>query len=269
MTFSFIKSLAVVLSFMECSISYSEDYSAKYLLSHADKYLAEPITGELQGWGKYSIGQSLVAVTGAWTGDICDWGQGGEYPAQLSSPEIAARILVMGREIGGKRFSVESFYQANELIYVAEGYREIIKISQGTDPTRSNITLSKTSGQVEGMPIINGLLLPPGGVVSTWDGGGYLQKIRMSPDSPKMEAVIEFWDKIVRPLGYLPPDRQLILKTGDEFKVNVTFRAAQGNVSATAVGVIRCTGIYPPIPDKGFRGGIGLLPIELKISKVK
>jgi len=224
-----------------------------------------PDSGILQGWQTYRVGKFGVTVTAVGSSE---WMMGlpGSKPAfrpDLQADEFAARIACGGHKAGSHGFGVENFYNINDLIFVGDGFRHVIEMKPGQDATRGDVVLSQSSESPEGVPECKGLIVTPKGNFAAWEAGGFLREIRPAGDSKvEFEALVDFWDLRVHPPGYYKPDRVLVLKTGDEFAVTYPTRGARRIVTGSATGVVRCVGVYTPIPDKKFRGGVGLIPIS-------
>jgi len=224
-----------------------------------------PDSGIIQGWQSYRVGKYGFAVTAVGSSE---WMQGvpgskPDFRPDLRADELAARIVCGGHRAGSHAFGVENFYQNNDLIFVGDGFRHIIEMKPDKDPTRGDVVLSQTTENPEGVPECKGLIVTPKGHFNAWVAGGFLREIRPKGDSKvEFEAVIDFWDLLVHPIGYYKPDRVLVLKTGDEFTVTYPVRGARQFINGTATGIVRCVGVYPAIPDKKFRGGVGLIPIS-------
>ncbi len=224
-----------------------------------------PDSGILQGWETYRVGKFGVTVTAVGSSE---WlmglpGSKPDFRPDLRSDEFGARIACGGHKAGSHGFGVENFYNINELIFVGEGFRHIVAMKPGQDPTRGDVVLSQASELPEGVPECKGLIVTPKGNFTAWEAGGFLREIRPAGDSTvEFEAVVDFWDIRVHPIGYYKADRVMVLETGDEFTVTYLTRGARQVVTGSATGVVRCVGVYPAIPDKKFRGGVGLIPVS-------
>jgi len=233
-----------------------------------------PLTesGDLPVTGKYRVGDfglTVMAVgTSEWMMGLPDSKE--IYRPLLRPESLCARLLTVGHISGEHWFRAENDYHANELIFVGDGYRHFRSMIPHSESTRGSVVISQPSEMPEGVPQCKGIVVTPSGNFNAWLGGGFLREIRAAEmAADKLEGVVDYWNVMVHPVGHTKPDRVLVLKEGDEFTVHHKRHGARRVVTANATGVVRCVGVYAPIPELNFRGGIGLVPVSLKSTPVK
>lgn len=246
-------------------------YADEIPLAFKGDWVPVPESGELPVAGKYRVGDlglRVMAVgTSEWMMGLPDTKE--IYRPLLKPESLCARLSTVGHLSGSHWFRAENDYHTNELIFVGDGYRHFTSMIPHSGSTRGSVVISLSSEMPEGVPQCKGIVVTPSGRFIAWVGSGFLREIRDTETTPdKLEAVVDYWNEMGYPVGQTTPDRVLVLKEGDEFTVHHKVHGARRVVTANATGVVRCVGVYAPIPELNFRGGIGIVPVSLEFTSV-
>lgn len=181
--------------------------------------------------------------------------------SSVSRPVMQVDLEMWTARRSSHVFSVRCTAKTQDYVWFGDGYRRILTITQPVDANeRGIVKIEPKSAKVEGLPTLSGVLLPVRKEhehADLWGGGGFVREIRAIDGGEELEAEFALLDSLVHPIHFdRPADRTVVMRKGDVIEVPV--KVDKGRVTAK----IRCAGIYREMADKGFSGGVDLVPID-------
>lgn len=188
--------------------------------------------------------------------------------------ELRADLNIGTVKRGAYGFGVCRTIKAQDYVWFGDGYRRVLEINlPGEVNERGLVKLETMSNKVDGLPNLSGALLPVRSeklpahtgnqYANLWSVVAFVKELRTINGEDELEAEIGLLNQLIFPIRYDRPDRIIVVRKGDV--IELPAKAATGRATAK----IRCAGIYREIADKGFSGGVDLVPVDFTFYKDK
>ena len=157
-------------------------------------------------------------------------------------------------------FLVSRTASVSDAIWFGDGYRRILSLTKEPSGERWLVKIDPKTQAIDGLPKLSGALLPcwkKYEYAELWGGCAFVKEIRAIDGSDELEAEVRLLESCVHPIDFeRVPDRTVVMRKGDI--IEVPAKVAVGKATAK----VRCAGVYREDKERGFSGGVDLVPME-------